>query len=72
MPFLVLLLVAIIVAALVARRRALSRNCRWRADATGNRGNLRKYNCVACGAEAFTASKGPPQDCKANAKGRAL
>ncbi len=40
------------------------RGCRWRADRTGDKGELRKYRCAACGAEAFTASKGPPATCK--------
>lgn len=52
-----------IVAYLAWRNRDI-RGCRWRADSTGDKGSLRKYNCVACGAEAFTASKRPPQGCK--------
>lgn len=52
------------VVAYLAWRNREVRGCRWRADSTGDKGALRKYHCVACGAEAFTASKGPPQTCK--------
>lgn len=52
-----------VVAYLAWRNRGI-RSCRWRADTTGNKGSLRMYRCAACGAEAFTASKGPPQSCK--------
>lgn len=45
------------------RNRAV-RGCRWREDSSGNRGALRKYRCAACGAEAFTATKGAPNTCK--------
>lgn len=59
------LIVAFIVVALFARRNRNTRRCRWREDRTGDRGSLRKYKCAACGAEAFTATKGPPDACKA-------
>jgi hypothetical protein len=56
--------IVVIVVAYLAWRNREVRDCRWRADNTGNKGALRKYRCTACGAEAFTASKGPPQSCK--------
>ena len=56
-------IIVCVVAYLAWRNRAV-RGCRWRADTTGNKGSLRKYQCAACGAEAFTASKGPPATCK--------
>jgi len=58
------LIVAFVIVAIFARRNKLTRKCRWRADRTGDRGELRKYRCAACGAEAFTATDGPPRDCK--------
>ncbi|MEM9638022.1 MAG: hypothetical protein AAGA94_10285 [Pseudomonadota bacterium] len=60
------LIIAFIVVAIVARRSRGTRRCRWREDRSGDRGSLRKYKCAACGAEAFTASKGPPDTCKSN------
>ncbi|WP_299403479.1 hypothetical protein [uncultured Roseobacter sp.] len=60
------LIVAFIVVALYARRNRATRRCRWREDRTGDRGNLRKYKCATCGAEAYTAQKGPPRDCKSH------
>ncbi len=60
------LVIAFIIVALYARRNRGTRRCRWREDRTGNRGPLRKYICAACGAEAFTAAKGPPRDCKSH------
>ncbi len=62
------LIVAFVIVALVARSRKTTRHCRWRADRSGDKGNLRKYICSACGAEAFTASSGPPETCKAKTK----
>ncbi|MEQ6202344.1 hypothetical protein ABMC88_04750 [Sulfitobacter sp. HNIBRBA2951] len=52
-----------VVAYLAWRNRDI-RSCRWREDRTGDKGALRMYRCVSCGAEAFTATKGPPQTCK--------
>jgi hypothetical protein len=52
-----------VVAWLAWRNRAV-RGCRWREDRSGDKGTLRMYRCSACGAEAFTATKGPPQSCK--------
>ncbi len=48
------------------------RGCRWRADRSGDKGSLRMYRCMACGAEAFTASKGPPDTCKKGLGGPSL
>jgi len=66
------LIVAFVLVALVARRRKTSRNCRWRAERSGDKGRLRKYTCAACGAEAFTASSGPPNLCKAETGSKPL
>ncbi|WP_299028414.1 hypothetical protein [uncultured Sulfitobacter sp.] len=62
----VLLLAPIIigVVAYLAWRNRAVHGCRWRADTQGNKGALRMYRCATCGAEAFTASKGPPDSCK--------
>ncbi|WP_295313142.1 hypothetical protein [Roseobacter sp.] len=60
------LIIAFIIVAIFARRKRGTRLCRWRADRNGDRGSLRKYRCAACGAEAFTASDGPPQGCKSH------
>ena len=60
-----------VVAYLAWRGRAV-RGCRWRADSNGNKGALRMYRCMACGAEAFTATKGPPQSCKKGLDGPSL
>ena len=64
MPIFFALLVAFFCVAIFARRNAKTRSCRWRADALGDKGTLRKYHCVACGAEAFTSTSAPPNDCK--------
>jgi hypothetical protein len=58
------LLVAFVVIVLIARTRGQTRTCRWRADRTGDRGNMARYHCAACGAEAYTATGAPPQICK--------
>lgn len=60
------LIVAFILVAIYASRHRGRRNCRWRADRSGDRGALRKYRCAACGAEAFTSTSGPPEKCFAN------
>ncbi len=60
------LLVAFVLVALYARRNRATRRCRWRADRSGDKGALRKYRCAACGAEAFSATGGPPRDCKSH------
>ncbi|AXI47753.1 hypothetical protein C1J03_18125 [Sulfitobacter sp. SK012] len=64
MPIVLGLLIAFGIVYLFTRKGAATRNCRWRKDALGDKGSLRKYRCAACGAEAFTASKGPPDTCK--------
>ena len=58
------LLVVFVILVLFARTRAQTRACRWRADRTGDRGNLSKFRCAACGAEAFTATGAAPEICK--------
>ncbi|MFD2740350.1 hypothetical protein ACFSUD_12255 [Sulfitobacter aestuarii] len=65
-------IIAFIIVAIFARRGAATRGCRWREDRTGDKGSLRKYRCMACGAEAFTASEGPPVTCKAQGRPPAL
>ena len=62
MPILIALVIAVIIVAVVARRNAPTRNCRWREDRAGTKGALVKYNCVTCGAEAFR-SNGKPDRC---------
>ena len=66
------LLVAFVLVVLYTRRHGATRMCRWRQDATGDKGNLRKYRCVTCGAEAFTAAPGPPDTCKSTLRPPAL
>lgn len=58
------LIIALVIVAIFARRNRTTRNCRWRADKTGDKGNLSKYRCVTCGATGFSATGGPPRDCK--------
>jgi len=72
MHFLIALVVAVVLVAVFARRGRATRGCRWRADSSGDRGSLRKYNCTSCGAEAFTATNGPPDSCKAKNKPSSL
>lgn len=60
------------VVAYFAWRNRGTRGCRWRADRTGDKGALRKYRCMACGAEAFTAAKGAPRGCKSGLGGKPL
>jgi len=61
-------IIAFVIVAIYARKNKATRACRWRQDSTGDKGRLRKYRCAACGAEAYTASDGPPQDCKSTLK----
>ena len=65
MPLLIALVIAVVVVAIVVRRRAPTRNCRWREDRAGSKGALIKYNCTSCGAEAFR-SNGKPDRCLSN------
>lgn len=60
-----------VVAYLAWRNRGL-RGCRWREDRRQDKGSLRMYRCAACGAEAFTATKGPPRSCKKDLDGNSL
>lgn len=64
MPILIALIIAVIIVAVVARRNAPTRSCRWREDRAGTKGALVKYNCVTCGSEAFR-SNGKPDRCLA-------
>lgn len=57
------LLLAFALVALVTLRRRTSRNCRWRADRTGDRDGKRLYRCAACGAERLQAKDRPPNLC---------
>jgi hypothetical protein len=66
------LVVAFVVVAVFARHNKATRGCRWREDRTGDRGALRKYKCAACGAEAFTSTKGSPKDCRVRTKSTSL
>lgn len=58
------LLVAFVIIVILTRQRAPTRACRWREDRSANRGTLRKYRCMACGAETYTAADGPPEMCR--------
>ena len=58
------LVIVFIVVAIVARRNRDTRQCRWRADRSGDHGALRKYKCSYCGAETFTSDGKPPKLCK--------
>lgn len=69
---LILLPVIVAVVAYLAWKNRSVRGCRWRADTRRNQGSLRMYHCVSCGAEAYTASKGPPVDCKKGIGGKGL
>ncbi len=62
MPILIALILAFIIVAVVARRKAPTRACRWREDRAASKGALIKYNCITCGAEAFRA-QGQPDRC---------
>ncbi|MFG6591746.1 hypothetical protein [Sulfitobacter sp. 1A12157] len=60
LPFVIVIVFVIVLT--FARRNAPTRDCRWREDRAGDKGALRKYHCVACGAEAYR-SEGPPDRC---------
>tara|TARA_R110002124_G_scaffold286052_1_gene465787 strand:+ start:671 stop:892 length:222 start_codon:yes stop_codon:yes gene_type:complete len=64
-------IVAVVVISIYQRRNGGKRRCRWRQSRAGSRGSLMKYNCVTCGAEAFSA-KGKPDRCLANLKSSGL
>lgn len=57
------LVVAFAVVAFYARQNRLTRDCRWRADRSGNDANGHKYRCAACGAVAFSKDDTPPSTC---------
>jgi len=57
------LIVAFVLIVIFSNRR--TRYCRWRQDRRADVGGLRKYRCMACGAEAFTSTGKAPLDCKA-------
>ena len=57
------LIIAFAIVLLVARGRKTTRQCRWRRDKSGDRGNLSKYRCAFCGEEAFTATADAPNKC---------
>jgi len=57
------LIVAFVLIVIFSNRR--TRYCRWRQDRRADIDGLRKYRCMACGAEAFTSTGKPPLDCKA-------
>lgn len=69
---LIALLVAFGFVAYFAWRNKGTRNCRWRKDSMKDRDTLHFYHCVTCGAEAYTATDGPPRDCKAKVTSRPL
>mgnify|MGYP003665135277 CR=1 FL=1 len=71
MPIIIALIFAVTIVAVVARRNAPIRNCRWREDRAGSKGGLTKYNCVTCGAEVFR-STGQPDSCMSSLKTRKL
>jgi hypothetical protein len=57
------LILAFVLILIFSNRR--TRYCRWREDRRADADGLRKYRCMACGAEAFTSTGKPPLDCKA-------
>jgi hypothetical protein len=70
MHFLIGLIVVFVVVAIVARRNAGTRQCRWRQDRAGARAGEMRYACINCGAECFSG-KGPPRRCLAADPSRA-
>lgn len=63
MTFALAILIAVGLLLFVIRFRKGGAACRWKADADGDKGSLRKFRCATCGAEAFTATKGLPSRC---------
>ena len=49
--------IAFAIVAYFAYRDKAVRGCRWRKDSTRDKGSLQFYHCVACGAEAYTATQ---------------
>jgi hypothetical protein len=62
MPLFFLLILVGVIVAVYAHRNRKTRRCRWRQSRAGSKGALIKYNCVICGAEAFS-SNGTPDSC---------
>ena len=58
------LVLAFILVLIFSNRR--TRNCRWRAERSGDRDGASKYRCAYCGAVAFTATGKPPTLCLAD------
>ncbi len=52
--------IAFAIVAYFAYRDKAVRGCRWRKDSTRDKGSLQFYHCVACGAEAYTATQSAP------------
>jgi hypothetical protein len=69
---LITFIIVFLIVAYVTRRGTDTRACRWRKNASRDKGNLQYYRCAACGAEAYTATNGPPQDCKSKVTSRPL
>ncbi|MDW4499078.1 hypothetical protein R5H30_13865 [Sulfitobacter sp. D35] len=66
MPVLLILLLVGVLAYLYWRhtRTTLTRDCRWRADRSRDKGSLHFHRCASCGAEVYTAGDGAPRDCR--------
>lgn len=62
-----LMVLALIVGAallFLSARRRRTRACRWLRDRTRGGATLSAWRCTACGAEAFTADRRAPKECK--------
>ena len=57
------LAIAFVIVALVVRARGTTRNCRWRADRSGDANGKHLYRCAYCGAEAFVERDIAPEAC---------
>jgi len=57
------LLIAFVLILIFANRK--TRHCRWREDRARDREGQRKYQCMTCGAVAFTSNGKPPLHCLA-------
>jgi hypothetical protein len=69
---LITFIIVFLIVAYFTRRGTDTRACRWRKNASRDKGNLHYYRCAACGAEAYTATQGPPQDCKSKVTSQPL
>ncbi|EDM73375.1 hypothetical protein RAZWK3B_04105 [Roseobacter sp. AzwK-3b] len=58
------LILAFVLIVIFSNRR--TRRCRWREDRRGDRDGMKKFRCMACGAETFTTTGKPPLDCLAD------